>query len=293
MRPSSEMSWRRVIAAGVRSGYFAGRRCRLARLPGFANCHPGSPVGAGDPLHRSAASGAAGTDLRIDQHARRILSGSPVSRRPLHRRPGRALAVQRRAGHCSNIMRSGKSCRLLLWSRSLPRCWPTRASRNWSSPPRKPACWSSTGAPFGRFFRRMQMRAPSPRYCPLASGHLLIGTRKRGVLLYDGKKITVLHPTLSGLYVTTLAGTESDLWVGTLNRGVLHWHAGETESFGEAAGTARSARCSRSRSQGDTDLRRHRARRRGVRARTFLSHSGCRSSGHCVAAQREPTAGRL
>ena len=56
------------------------------------------------------------------------------------------------------------------------------------------------------------------------------------MLLYDGKKITVLHPTLSGLYVTTLAGTESDLWVGTLDRGVLHWHAGETESFGEAQG---------------------------------------------------------
>ena len=71
---------------------------------------------------------------------------------------------------------------------------------------------------------------------PLASGHLLIGTKKRGVLLYDGQKITVLHPTLSGVYVTSLAGTESDLWVGTLNRGVLHWHAGQTESFGEHEG---------------------------------------------------------
>jgi len=69
-----------------------------------------------------------------------------------------------------------------------------------------------------------------------ASGHLLIGTRKRGVLLYDGKKIAVLHPTLSNLYVTTLAGTESDLWVGTLNQGVLHWHAGQTDSFGEEQG---------------------------------------------------------
>ena len=69
-----------------------------------------------------------------------------------------------------------------------------------------------------------------------ASGHLLIGTRKRGVLVYDGKKITVLHPTLSNLYVTTLAGNESDLWVGTLDRGVLHWHAGESDSFGEEQG---------------------------------------------------------
>jgi ligand-binding sensor domain-containing protein len=71
---------------------------------------------------------------------------------------------------------------------------------------------------------------------PLASGHLLIGTKKRGVLLYDGAKITALHPTVSGMYVTSLAGTESDLWVGTLSRGVLHWHAGQTESFGEHEG---------------------------------------------------------
>jgi ligand-binding sensor domain-containing protein len=71
---------------------------------------------------------------------------------------------------------------------------------------------------------------------PSASGHLLIGTKKRGVLVYDGKQITVLHPTLKDVYVTTLAGSESDLWVGTLDRGVLHFHAGQTDSFTEAAG---------------------------------------------------------
>src|ERR1039457_1754755 len=46
---------------------------------------------------------------------------------------------------------------------------------------------------------------------PVASGHLLIGTRKRGVLVYDGKQITVLHPTLDAISVTALAGNESDL----------------------------------------------------------------------------------
>jgi ligand-binding sensor domain-containing protein len=71
---------------------------------------------------------------------------------------------------------------------------------------------------------------------PVASGHLLIGTKKRGVLVYDGKQITVLHPTLDALYVTALAGNESDLWVATLNRGVQHFHAGETDSFAEAQG---------------------------------------------------------
>ena len=71
---------------------------------------------------------------------------------------------------------------------------------------------------------------------PTTDGHLLIGTKKRGVLLYDGKQITVLHPSLSGLYVQALAGTESDLWVGTLDRGVFHWHAGTTDAFSEAQG---------------------------------------------------------
>jgi ligand-binding sensor domain-containing protein len=71
---------------------------------------------------------------------------------------------------------------------------------------------------------------------PDASGHLLIGTRKRGVLVYDGKKITALHSTLKDIYVTALAGSESDLWVGTLDRGVLHFHAAATDSFSEAQG---------------------------------------------------------
>ena len=71
---------------------------------------------------------------------------------------------------------------------------------------------------------------------PTPSGHLLFGTKRRGVLVYDGKKITVLHPTLDAVYVTSLAGNESNLWVGTLNHGVLHFHAGATESFSEAQG---------------------------------------------------------
>jgi ligand-binding sensor domain-containing protein len=92
----------------------------------------------------------------------------------------------------------------------------------------------------GRAFRQILPQDANARaitsVLPLASGHLLIGTKKRGVLLYDGTKMAVLHPTLSGVYVTSLAGTESDLWVGTLNHGVFHWHAGQTESFGEQQG---------------------------------------------------------
>jgi ligand-binding sensor domain-containing protein len=92
----------------------------------------------------------------------------------------------------------------------------------------------------GRSFRQILPTSTDARaitaILPAPSGHLLFGTKKRGVLVYDGKKITVLHPTLDAVYVTFLAGNESDLWVGTLNNGVLHFHAGATESFSEAQG---------------------------------------------------------
>ncbi len=71
---------------------------------------------------------------------------------------------------------------------------------------------------------------------PLGSGQLLIGTRKRGVLVYDGQKLQAFHPSLAALHVTELAGNESDLWIGTQDRGVVHWQAGRTETFAEAQG---------------------------------------------------------
>jgi ligand-binding sensor domain-containing protein len=92
----------------------------------------------------------------------------------------------------------------------------------------------------GRSFRQILPASKDGRaitaILPAPSGHLLFGTKKRGVLVYDGKKITALHPTLDAVYVTSLAGNESDLWVGTLNHGVLHFHAGATEAFSEAQG---------------------------------------------------------
>jgi ligand-binding sensor domain-containing protein len=92
----------------------------------------------------------------------------------------------------------------------------------------------------GRAFRRIYPADAQIReitsILPVSAGHLLIGTKKRGVLLYDGKTIRELHATLGRMYVTALAGTEVDLWVGTLDQGVKHWHAGTTETFGEAEG---------------------------------------------------------
>jgi ligand-binding sensor domain-containing protein len=71
---------------------------------------------------------------------------------------------------------------------------------------------------------------------PLASGRLLLGTAKRGLLVYDGKALRSFHSTTDHVYVTALAGTEADLWIGTLTDGVLHWRGGETERIGEEQG---------------------------------------------------------
>ncbi|MFZ1129411.1 MAG: two-component regulator propeller domain-containing protein [Terriglobales bacterium] len=92
----------------------------------------------------------------------------------------------------------------------------------------------------GRGFRQIVPDGADARaitaILPDTSGHLLIGTKRRGVLVYDGKQIAVLHPSLKDVYVTALAGSESDLWVGTLDRGVLHFHAAATDDFSEAQG---------------------------------------------------------
>ncbi len=92
----------------------------------------------------------------------------------------------------------------------------------------------------GHSFRQIRPQDSEARaitsILPTAAGHLLLGTKKRGVLVYDGKHLAPLHPSLNGLYVTALTGTESDLWVGTLNQGVFHWHGGAVDSFGEEQG---------------------------------------------------------
>ena len=92
----------------------------------------------------------------------------------------------------------------------------------------------------GRSFRQILPRETEARaltaILPVAAGHLLMGTKRRGVLLFDGHQIVALHPSLAGLYVTTLAGDEADLWIGTLDHGVLHWHGGTVEGFSEEQG---------------------------------------------------------
>jgi ligand-binding sensor domain-containing protein len=68
---------------------------------------------------------------------------------------------------------------------------------------------------------------------PLPGERLLLGRKKRGVLLYDGKEIRELHETLSHTFVRTLSGMGTDPWIGTQDSGVLYRHAGVTDAFSE------------------------------------------------------------
>lgn len=71
---------------------------------------------------------------------------------------------------------------------------------------------------------------------PLSTGSILLGTEKKGVLVYDGRKLSALHKLLDGAHITALAGSESDVWIGTLGDGVWHWHAGQLDHFSEDEG---------------------------------------------------------
>ncbi len=71
---------------------------------------------------------------------------------------------------------------------------------------------------------------------PLATGRVLFGGATEGVLAFDGEHLAPLHPSLRGLHVTALAGEESSLWIGTEESGVLHWHAGQLDRYGEPEG---------------------------------------------------------
>jgi ligand-binding sensor domain-containing protein len=87
-----------------------------------------------------------------------------------------------------------------------------------------------------------QIRPVDPAYrkltavLPLSTGQVLLGTEKDGVIVYDGKRIGLFHPSLAKLNVTSLAGDYADLWVGTIDRGVLHFHAGQLDAFGSSDG---------------------------------------------------------
>ena len=71
---------------------------------------------------------------------------------------------------------------------------------------------------------------------PLSSGDLLLGTRHAGLLLFDGTRLRLFSPALAHIDVTALTGNETDVWIGTRDRGLLHWHSGQLGSLDANAG---------------------------------------------------------
>jgi len=71
---------------------------------------------------------------------------------------------------------------------------------------------------------------------PLASGDLLIGTQRAGLLVFDGKTLRVFDAALAKAEVAALAADAGGFWVGTRTTGVMHWHAGQMETFDQNGG---------------------------------------------------------
>jgi ligand-binding sensor domain-containing protein len=77
---------------------------------------------------------------------------------------------------------------------------------------------------------------------PLASGDVLLGTRHRGVLIYNGATLAPLRFTLPGvnpatLQITVLAAVDSaSFFIGTHDSGVFFVHAGTVEHTDSASG---------------------------------------------------------
>ena len=92
----------------------------------------------------------------------------------------------------------------------------------------------------GRGFRQVRPDAAAYRdltaLLPFSTGRILLGTARNGVVAYDGKRFAPFHPELAALQVSALAGDEASVWVGTVNDGLVHWHAGQVNRFGESEG---------------------------------------------------------
>jgi ligand-binding sensor domain-containing protein len=87
----------------------------------------------------------------------------------------------------------------------------------------------------GSRFRHLRPADPKCRKVTavlgLPAGRVLFGTEQAGLLVFDGTNLTSFHPSLRDTHVTALAGNETDLWIGTLNRGLLHWRGGQAAAI--------------------------------------------------------------
>lgn len=87
----------------------------------------------------------------------------------------------------------------------------------------------------GSRFRQILPSDPDLRFVTsvlvLNSGRVLLGTEKRGLLVFDGRGLAPFHDQLRTEHITALSGSDGDLWIGTLARGLLHYRAGQLEDL--------------------------------------------------------------
>ena len=65
----------------------------------------------------------------------------------------------------------------------------------------------------------------------LGSGRVLFGTEHRGLLVFDGRRLTIFNDCIKAEHITALAGTEGDLWIGTLSGGAFHFRGGQLDGL--------------------------------------------------------------
>jgi ligand-binding sensor domain-containing protein len=87
----------------------------------------------------------------------------------------------------------------------------------------------------GTRFRQILPEDPNLRnttaVLALKSGRVLIGTERKGLVVFDGHRLTPFHSKLKSAYITAVAGEEGDLWIGTLASGLFHYHGGELDDL--------------------------------------------------------------
>ncbi len=92
----------------------------------------------------------------------------------------------------------------------------------------------------GQSFRHLRPELPALRsITSLAStgvSGLLVGTKEAGIFRFDGRELKWLHPNLKDLKITALAGELADLWIGTRDKGVGHFLAGQLTFTSESQG---------------------------------------------------------
>ncbi len=92
----------------------------------------------------------------------------------------------------------------------------------------------------GQSFRHVRPELPLLRsITAIAStgvSGLIVGTKEAGIFRFDGRELNWLHPNLKDLKITALAGELADLWIGTRDKGVGHFLAGQLTFTSEPQG---------------------------------------------------------